>query len=370
MSWPWPVVAAGDYAGVDPAVGDTSLQSVAIRSTADLVASLISELPVQVFTGEGVDRRRVSTPANLLDPGGDEQGAEDWLYRAAMSWLIRGNVYGFETAWDRRGRATQVDLLHPDDVSVTAVDGRPQWRVQGQVVEDASTFVHRRVNPMPGRILGLSPVEMHASTIGVSLSSTRFGRQWFTDGAHPGGMLTNEAPLTAEQARVAKDRYLASMRGSREPLVLGKGWEYKQIQISPEESQFLETQGLSEAQCARIFGPGFAEIMGYATGGSMTYANVVERRQDLLVLSMNKWVRRAERLLSGLVPPKQYVRLNREALLEATTLQRYQAHNLSLTWRTPNEVRQIESLPPVPWGDEPVGRQPAGGGTGGDPSGV
>ena len=363
----------GNFASADPTSGE-ALQSVAVRSTSDLICSLASELPVQVFTGEGSARRRISTPPNILDPGDDGHGLEDWAYRLLSSWLMAGNAYGTEVAWDSRMRATQVDLVNPDDVSVTVVDGRPVWRLKGAEV-DPETFTHWRVNPVAGRVTGLSVVELHAATVGVSLSATRFGRQWFTDGAHPSAMLTNSADLGKggkDTATIAKQRFMAAVSGSREPVVLGGGWDYKPIQITPEESQFLATSGLTEAQCARMFGPGLAEVMGYETGGSMTYANVVDRRQDLLVLTMNKWIRRLERVLSGMLPRPQYVRFNRDALLEATTLVRYQAHDLALKgrWRTVNEVRELEDLPPVEWGNEPNGQQPAGGVTGGDPAGV
>lgn len=354
---PWAI--GRDFSSINATLGETSLQSVAVRSTVDLIASLASELPVAVYTdGSDGKARKLSVPSNVLDPDGTGVGVEDWVYRLLMSWLMRGNAYGFEVEWDRRGKPTLLDIVNPDNVSATMDAGRPVWTVSGKQLEpeDAATFVHHRVNPLPGRVLGLSPIAAHATTIGISLTSAMFGNQWFTDGAHPTSMLTNSEGLNETQADIAKQRFMAAMRGRREPLVLGKGWEYSALQINPDESQFLETQGFTEAQCARIYGPGFAEVLGYETGGSMTYANVVDRRQDLLVFSMNRWIRRAERVLSTLLPPKQYVRLNRDALLEATTLQRYQAHGLALDkkWKTINEVRDHEDMDAVPWGDEPV----------------
>lgn len=349
--------ATNSYASVgDPASGETSMQSIAVRSTVDLIASLVSELPA---VAERNGRRTSGVPDNITDPGGDSTGREDWLYRLISSWLLRGNAYGQESSWDSRtGRGMTVDLMHPDDVRPVQSGATMDWYVKGRKIEGAerAAFVHHRVNPVAGRLLGLSPVSAHAATIGVSLSSTGFGRQWFTDGAHPSSMLTNQDNLTEESARTAKVRFMSAIHGTREPLVLGKGWDWKSIQVSPDESQFLETIGASEAQCARMFGPGLAEVMGYASGGSMTYANVVDRRQDLLVFSIGKWVRRAERVLSQLVPPSTVeIKLNRDALLETTTLQRYQAHALALAgWRTPNEIRAIEDLDPVAWGNEPL----------------
>lgn len=344
----------GSYANV-PVTPSSAAQSVAIRSTVDLIASLASELPITVYTGSRSERRRVSTPASLEDPGGDGMGREDWGYRWLWAALLAGNAFG--DVIDRDGPVLKtVDLIANDDVTASVEGGKPVWHVNRKQMEPGS-FQHWRVNPVPGRLLGLSPIEHHATTIGITLATSRFGRQWFQDGMHPSGFLYNEVvELDETQARTAKDRVLAS-RGSSEPMVFGKGWKWENAQITPEESQFLQTQGLTEAQCARIYGPGFAEILGYETGGSMTYSNIVDRRQDLLVLSMNRWLRRYERVLSMFTPRPQWVELNRDALLEATTLQRYQAHASALQngWRTPNEIREIEHL--EKWadkGDQPI----------------
>jgi len=347
----------GSYADVS-VTPTTAAQSVAIRTTADLIASLASELPVHVYAGSSDERRAAHMPPELEDPGGDGRGLEDWGYRLLWSWLLTGNAFGDVVDRDTY-RLRTVDLFNPDDVTAAIVDGKPKWWVRGHEVPD-ERFAHWRVNPMAGRLLGLSPIEHHATTIGVSLATSRFGRQWFTDGAHPSGMLYNtEVELTPDQAAEAKAR-LAEKRGSGEPMVFGKGWQWSNIQITPEESQFLQTQGLSEAQCARIFGPGFPEILGLtdsSSGGRQTYANLVDRRQDLLVLSMNRWLRRYERVLSRFVPRGHWVELNRDALLEATTLERYKAHELALRnrWRTPNEIRRIERITTdIPGGDEPI----------------
>jgi HK97 family phage portal protein len=362
----WPLYTLGGISALfstaaesepDLNVAATSLQSVAIHATVDLIASLSSELPFDVYSGTGADRVPRTMPAYLRDPAGDGTGLEDWSYCALTSWLLRGNLYGDIIEMSPSGLMTQVDLHYPDDVHGTVDEnGTVQWTVNGRPVTNNARFLHRRVNPVPGRVLGLSPIAMHAEQIGLSLSTTRFGRRWFVDGAHPGGMLTNTlAALKPEAAKDAKDRFLAALRGTREPVVLGKGWDYKQIQVAPEESQFLETQGFTEAQCARIFGPGYAEVLGYDSGGSLTYATLEGRSAHLLVFSLNKWLRRLERLLSSMLPRPQYVRINRDALLQATTLDRYRAHELALRnrWKVVNEVRAVEELAPVEWGDEP-----------------
>jgi HK97 family phage portal protein len=348
------------FSEIDLSRAEASLQSVAVRAAVDLIASVASELPLDIFRGTGSRRTELRMPGHLEDPDGSDQGLQDWCYRVLVSWLLRGNLYGDVLERGPGDTLRQVDIFHPDrvhpEIDNDGVQAVVRWFVEGREVPQAR-MLHRRVNPIPGCVLGLSPVAYHAWTIGLSLTATRFGLQWFQDGAHPGGVLRNTmAELDAKQSRTAKERFMEALRGSREPVVMGKGWEWQQIQLNPEESQFLETQRFSAAECARIFGPGIPEVLGYSDGkSSLTYSNVVDRDLHVLKYALNRWLRRLERLLSAFLPRPQYAQFNRDALLQTNTLQRYQAHASALSnrWKTVNEVRDVEDMPPVEWGDEP-----------------
>ncbi|MFD8797214.1 phage portal protein [Streptomyces atroolivaceus] len=353
---PRPAAGGGTFARINLARAEASLQKVAVWSATDLIASLVSTLPIDVFQGTGKARREVDPPKVMLDPSGDGYGRGDWLYQYMMSLLLRGNGYGKTVDRDRLGNPTQIVLYHPDEVQGWRDEktGMPQWRAGGKTVEPEDMW-HRRAYPAPGCLLGLSPVAHHAGTIGLGIAAARFGKQWFEDGAHPSGMLTNDKSLDPKQARTAKERFLASLSGSRDVAVLGQGWKYQQIQVSANESQFLETQRYTAAECARIYGPGMAEILGYDTGGSMTYANVEQRSLDLLTYAIDKWLVRGEDMFTSLLPQGQYARFNRAALARTDLLTRTRAHAIALQnrWTVVNEVRDLEDMPPVKWGDEP-----------------
>ncbi|MFF9324036.1 phage portal protein [Streptomyces sp. NPDC014776] len=346
----------GTFARVNLTQAESSLQKVAVWSAVDLIASLGSTLPVDVYEGTGAARRELPKPKVLEDPSGEGYGLADWTYQYLMSLLLRGNANGRIADRDRIGNPTQIVLYHPDEVRGwrDAKTGLPQWRAGAEEVP-AEEMWHQRAYVVPGRLMGLSPIAHHATTIGQGIAAARFGQQWFEDGAHPSGILTNDQKLDKEQARTAKERFMAALRGSREPLVLGGSWKFQAIQVAPEESQFLETQRYTAAECARIYGPGIAEVLGYDTGGSMTYANVEQRSLDLLTYTLDRWLVRTERMFTALLPPGQYVKINRSALSRTDLLTRFRAHALALQnrWTTPNEVRDLEDQPPVKWGDEP-----------------
>jgi HK97 family phage portal protein len=341
-------------ANVNGGLIENAQQSVAISSAVDLIASIVSELPIDIYSGKGSARKELpKLPGWLEDPAGDGYGIEDWIYKLIYSWAYRGNIYGDILARQRQdgaGFITQMDLWHPDQVTGTMVQGKVKWTAGGQEVP-TSRMYHRRVNPVPGQIVGQSPIARNAIPVGISLAATRFGKSWFDSDANPTGILRNTlGAVDRDKARGIKERFMAALRGTREPIVMGRGWEWQTISITPEESQFLQTMGWSEAQCARLFGPGIAEILGYETGGGMTYANVQDRDIQLLKYAVGRWIRRVERVIYDFLPRPQYAIFNRDALLETNTLQRYQAYALATqnaAWKEVNEVRELENLPPI-----------------------
>lgn len=382
-----PVPAAGTAGGssvrsVSLRRTDAALQKVAIFASVNLLASIPTMIPFNVYSGVGNDKRSRPTPRWLTDLGATKHGTADFLWQVMYCWGLRGNAVGQILERDpRNGTATAIDLWSPDDVTLTPDPNdasKVVWRNNGKMVPTEDVW-HKRVYPAPGRVMGLSPIALHAVTIGQGLYAQNFGAQWFLDGAHPSSVLTNDRTAEIDQttANTVKQRFLAAVRGSREPVVLGNGWKYQQIQIAPAESQFLETQEYTAAECARIYGPGMPEILGYKVGNSMTYANIEQRSVDLLTYTIDPWLVRVERMLSELLPAPQYVRFDRKALLRTDALTRFQKHQFALKngLQYINEIRaNEEDLAPVPWGNEPylpaLGPAAAAAAVNADPSAV
>lgn len=343
-----------NYTYVDLSRTESSLQKIAVWACVNLVATIAETLELQYFPRP---RERQSMPSWLTDISGDGYGTPDWLWSYIYSAMLRGNVYGNVAERDARsGLPRQIVLQHPDSVQVyNDQQGVIQWRYNGQTV-DRSNVWHNRLHTAPGQIIGLSPIALQALTIRTGISAMQFGQQWFTEGAHPSGILTTEQKLDQKQSATAKARFVAAVHGRREPVVLGGGWKYQPIQISPNESQFLETNGYTSAECCRIFGPGFAQVLGYETGGSLTYANIEQRSLDLLTYAVDPWLVRAERALSALLPsPGAKVTFDRSGLVRTDALTRVKTQAIELQNRIKNvnEVRNDSDLEPVPWGDEP-----------------
>lgn len=336
---------------------EVSIQKIAVFASANLIAQTVTQLPIDLFRGTGSKKQELAKPPLLLDPSGEGYGFADWAWEALFRCLLEGNAVGYMDSVDAFGFPTSISLQPLNYVTARYTsEGTREWRIRGVIVPTERVF-HLRAYPVERRILGLSPIGLHMRTIGIGLQAEEFGANFYRDGGHPTGILTSEGRIEPEQAASVKAKFMAALRGSRGPVVLPNNIKYQAIQVSPAESQFLETQKYSSAECARIFGPGVAETLGYETGESMTYKNVESRLLHLLILVLNAWAKRFEDALSSprITPRGQYVKFNRKALLQAVTLDRFHAHEVALKngFETINEVRETEDMTPVPWGDEP-----------------
>lgn len=355
---------------------DKALGLGAVWSSTNLLASIVANLPVDVFRGTGATKTPVNTPPALVETPSLIVSRSDWVYQAMMSLLLRGNAYGMVVERDPLLRPRTVEWLDPDAVEVHQASSLrpPTYRVSGQDVPRGD-IIHVPAFLKPGSAVGMSPVAYHAEGIGLGLAAQKHGAQWFGDGAHPTAILHNKTQkaLKPEVAKKVKARFMEVLRGGgREPLVLGSDWEYKPIQVSAAEAQFLQTQGYTDAQVAKLYGPGIAEVLGYsqAGGGSLTYSNRVDRSLDLLTYAVLPWVRKLEELLTSNIARPQTVRFNTNGLLRADPKTRHEMYRIDreIGLYSIDELRALEDLPPLPNG-QGADYSPLKGGTSPAPAG-
>jgi HK97 family phage portal protein len=324
---------------------DTALRSAAVFSCVRLLADVVSELPVHVYSD--VDQRQVDPPRALITPAAGTD-LPDWIWQHMVSFLLRGNVMGVIA--DRVGptRPAQIELVNPDRVTVQVTPDGTVWRLDGREIDRADLW-HRRAYPMPGEPLGLSPIAYFANTVGLGLAVEGYGATFFRDATTPTGVLTSDQVLNIEQAEMLHAMWQAARGGRRDTAVLGFGTKFQPISIAPEESQFIETMRLNTQQIARIFGIP-PEMIGADSGNSMTYSNIESRDLSLLKYSVGPWLGRLERAMNTLVPRGQYVKFNAAALLRTDTLSRYQSYAIGLDkgFLTNAEVRALEDRAPLP----------------------
>jgi len=351
-----PLIGAHIQAQQDVAGGsvDMALRDAAVWKCTDLISSMVSIMDPDGYRGPEIGvgaAARLAAPPQILDQPAAESDIMDWMYQVQISTLLRGNAYGEVVNRGAFGRPTQIELQHPDQVKVrTNTKGVIEWRFGAREMDPRDVW-HAASYRMPGKPVGMSPIGYQQETLRGKRAAQQFGNQWFDGGGHPTGVITNDTQKLVEQgdADTIKKRFMSAMHGKREPVVMGGGWQYKQIQIAPNESQFLETMKWGGGQVCGIYRVP-PELVGEASeGSSITYANVEGRGQDFLTFTMMRWVRRWERWLDALTAPGTYVKLDPSVLLRTDALTRWRIHHMKVGAEivAPSEIRTEEDYAPL-----------------------
>lgn len=327
----------------------SAMRQSAVWACVRLLADTVSMMPLDLY--DRVDGVRVQVTPNrreqklLTQPGGDAT-MPDFLYQAMASALLRGMVWGSQS-YANDGTLQQVDLLSPDSLNVST-----DPKTGELVVRDAAgkpvpiTRMWRMAAyRMPGTKLGLSPIAYHATTIATDAEVQKFALGYFRDALHPTSTLTSDQSINQAEARTILERILGK-KDSREPLILGAGLKFTPIAVSPNESQFLETQKYSVAAIARVFGVP-PEMIAAEAGNSMTYSNVEQRAIDFLTYSIQPWLTRIETAMASWFAGTKHPRFDTSVLLRTDLETRMKAGAMAIAAKinTPDEVRA--------WGEDP-----------------
>lgn len=351
----WSSFGGTKTASGERVTADKALRVDAMWSAVTLLASTVANLPVDVFRGTGGNKRPVEPQPPLVAGPSLIVSRREWVYQAMVSMLLRGNAYGLVLERDSNQRATVVEWLDPDAVTVKQKSAlkRPTYELDNAPVPK-DDMVHLRAFVRPGSAVGMSPVEYRAETLGISLAARSYGAKFYADGGHPTAVFQNKAkPDVSEQAATIKDRFLAIVRGKREPLVIGSDWSYEAIQVSPQEAAFVSAMGYSDAQIARMYGPGLAEVLGYTeSGSSLTYSNRVDRSLDLLTYTVLPWIGKFEDFWTGAIAKPQTARMNVNALLRADAKTQREMFQIdrAIGLHSIDEIRALIDEPPLPDG--------------------
>lgn len=334
----------------------SALTHSAVYQCVDLLADIVAGFEVQRIRNVGREKV-ILTDRTMLDDPSTEVDDINWRRLIMIGWLLRGYSPGLVTGV-RNGMPTNVELIHPDRVGAVrqrpdqptefTLDGKPAERwPQGRLWIANG----KMLNNYDG--LGRSILEFAREEAGLGLVARRFAHQFFQDGGHPTAVLMNEKPVDKDGAARVKERFLEAMRNKREPAVFGDGWQYKQIQVKPEESQFLETIKANRTMVAGFFRVP-PEIIGAPSATGMTYVNVEHRGIDLLRFTVAAWVQRMENVLGQLVPRGTRVHLNTDNLLRTDLSARYRAWDQAIRagFLSVNDVRMNENRDPIDGGDQ------------------
>ncbi len=212
-------------------------------------------------------------------------------------------------------------------------------------------------------IVGKSPVENAARSIGGAISADRAAARVYGKGLRAAGYWKAPTDMKEDQRKQFIDKFVKPAEGVQaegRSIVMPPGFEWANFSITPKDAELLMTRAFGVEDVCRWMGVP-PVLIGHAPAGQTMWGSGVEQIiLGWLVLGLRAYLKRIEAAVnSRLMPVKDradgiYFEFNFEGLLRADSAGRA-ALMSSLAQnglRTRNELRKLDNYPAMDGGDQ------------------
>ncbi len=207
-----------------------------------------------------------------------------------QTWLdLWGNAYA-EIEMNGRGQVTGLWPWRPDRVAIfRANDKDPNGSlIYRYKFDDKSTvdlpadqILHIRGLGIDG-ITGLSPIEMHKQTVGLSMAIVEHGARFFGNGATLSGYLEHPGSLSDKAKKSLQEWWEGQHQGlsnAHRTAILEEGMKYHASGATMVDAQYLETMKFTIEDIARIYGVPLHKL---ASLSDQTNNNIEQQARDYI----------------------------------------------------------------------------------------
>lgn len=264
--------AVSDFFGVDTmpagrAVTETSTMRIAAAySCVRIIAGAIASLPLDFYrrdvekgTAEKINAKDSLWWLFNEEPGPRWTAAAFWKY-AIQSELLRGDGLAYIVR-DRNGEARSLEPMSADR---TTIELNPEglryyWtddfgRRRGAYQDDVLHFPGFGFDGKRGK----SAIQWGArNSVGTAIALEEFAATFFGSGALQKMVIKAPGTMTDDQIRDFKNAWAtnaAGLNNAYRPPILTEGLDVKELQLSAEDSQVLESRKFQVVDIARAFG--------------------------------------------------------------------------------------------------------------------
>lgn len=333
---------------------NSAMKNTIVLSCVKLLSDSISTMPVNIYKRKKNGSRSIANTHRLFwtlkNKPNNLMTTTTFLRLIVVNLLLNGNAYIYKI----KDNAGKVFSLMPLDPTKYKVEVRNGIKVFVNT-ETGYTYTDEDIIHIIGLTLdgltGLSVIEYSSESIAINNTIKKFAKKYFRNSANPSGYLKatktvdNQETINRLKANFAND--MTGIDNAGKVPLLEEGFEYQPINISAKDAMMLEVLNYGVEEICRIFGVPSSKL------GSKNNTSYASQEQDNInyLQVLTPWIKTIENALNVFLFSQSeqgvfYVEFNVDSILRATTLERYQAHNLALQsgWKTRDEIREIEGL--------------------------
>lgn len=344
----------------------TAMRVAAVFACVQKIAGAISTLPLDLYKTDG--ETPVKLPRDDLWYKLNEQPSPQ--YTAASHWegvsinqLLRGDAY----TWIRRAPNNTIRELHPLPWSAINPVMQPDWSVRYYLsYHGVNTWLAPdELLHFPGfgfdGIRSMSVISYAArNAAGNALAMDEYAGRFFQNGAHPSGLIKTAGKMNEEQVRLLQmtfaNKYAGVENAHRLPMVLTEGLDFKEVSLSAEDSQLLESRKFQVVDIARAFGVP-PHMIGETSASTSWGSGIESMSRGFVTYTLQQHLKRIEQELNRKLFPRdvgRFVRFDRDALTEGDSAAQAAYNRAALGgpgtgqgWMSVDEIRKSKGLPPL-----------------------
>tara|TARA_R110000796_G_scaffold14574_4_gene47691 strand:- start:1222 stop:2460 length:1239 start_codon:yes stop_codon:yes gene_type:complete len=337
---------------------ETALGVPAIWAAVNFISGTIAGLPLNVYRKTETGRDKVEGDLSIILHDAVNEGMSSFEWRKfSFEQILTGGRSVSYIERSATGEIKNIYALDPSKVRVEMLmDGRKQYRI-GARVYAAADVIDIPFMLKTDMVNHRGPIATNRDAIGMAIAASRYGSKAFQSGGIPPAVLQGPFQSGAAANRASEDIANATAKLAKEGrpiMALPLGHELKTIGLSPENMQLIELQRFSIEQIARIYSlpPIFLQDLTHGT-----FSNTEQQDLHFVKHTVKRWVEQFEQEINMKFfgrGSELYVEFNVDGLLRGDLKTRMEAHAKSIqnAIRTPNEVRDIENMPPMDNGDD------------------
>lgn len=343
---------------------EVSLTVSAVLAAFTILSEDVSSLPLLLYARRGRNKIRAydSLYYRLMHDQPNEEHTSMIFRELMMGHLLGwGNFYA-QPIVDKRGDVQELWPLRPDRMTVERKQGE---RIYTYIDSEGKPriFIGDEILHIPAfgfdGLVGYSRITMARNTIGLSISTEKFGSKFFSNGTNVGVIYKHPGALGDEAYGHLSDslKEHATVENSHKPIILEEGMSIEKLGIPPDDAQFLETRKFQVSEIARIFRVP-PHMIGDVERTTSWGAGIDSQEQGYVNHTLRPWATRIEQSLNANLLLKKdrgiyfYEHLM-DGLLRGDIATRYEAYVKAINngIMSPNEARTKENMNPYKDGD-------------------
>ncbi|WP_373833166.1 phage portal protein [Delftia acidovorans] len=364
--WQGRLGAAGSSSAGVRVTPESALALPILQNCVTLLAESLASCPAELYerTEDGGRKSATSHPAYdvLRFAPNEMQTPYDRIELSQMNAGLRGNSYSFI---ERRDDGNVMALWPLDTAKVTVLKGPdmlPYYRVAGIPDPLPMRLVHHVRWASLNGYTGLSPVQLHAESVGLAQAIRQYTGKSFANGATVSGVIERPKEAAAIKDQKSIDRIVdqwgnkfGGIDNAKKVALLQEGMTFKPVSMNNVDADVAAILKLSGVDVARIYKVPLPMVNDLEKAN---YNTIEQLLIQFVAFCLLAWAKRHEQAMTrDLILPQDrrryYVEFNLSGLLRGDQKSRYEAYAIGRQWGwlSVNDIRRLENMPPVAGGD-------------------